>query len=125
MLLEGVAKHHFLVPLSEQVEAELWAVVKKTPLKMALKCRLRAGITSRELNPEDASSRLQPGLLPEEGHEAADLDKRHNVVVDVDGLLCLCEVGHMSFIVHTSHIEPVVYHAITHSSILKSTLRNN
>ena len=107
VLLKCIAQHHLLVPLSKQIEAELRAVVKQTPLKMALKRRLGASVAPRELDSEDASSRLESRLLPEERDETTDLDKGHDAVVNVNGLLCLSKVGHMAFIVHTTYIESV------------------
>ena len=109
VLLEGVAEHHFLVPLAEEVQAELRAIVKQTPFKMALESWPGALVSSWELNPQDASTCLQARLFPEEWHETTDLDERCDAVVNIDGLLCLSKVGYVTFIIHTPHIESATH----------------
>ena len=75
---------------------------------MALKCWLGTGVAPREFDPEYSTSSLEPGLLPEERDEATDLDEGDDAVINVDGLLSLGKVGHVAFVVHATHIEPVV-----------------
>lgn len=74
---------------------------------MALKRWLGASVTSRKLDSEDPPSCLESRLLPEEGNETTNLDKRDDTVVDVDGLLCLGKVCYMALIVHATHVESV------------------
>ena len=75
---------------------------------MALKRRLGTGVAPREFDPEYSTSGLKPGLLPEERYEATDLDEGDDAVVDIDGLFSLSKVGHVAFVVHAPHVEPVV-----------------
>lgn len=105
VLLKSVAQHHLLVSLSEKIQTELRPVVKQTPLKMALKRRLGASVAPRELDSEYTASRLEPGLLPEERNKTTDLDKGYDAVVNVDRLLRLGKVCHVTFIIHTTYVE--------------------
>lgn len=75
MFLESVAKQLFLVPISEEVAAEQWAIVEETPLKVALKTGVTARVTSGELDPDHASPGLNARLLPEQRDQTSDLDK--------------------------------------------------
>ena len=75
---------------------------------MALERRLGTGVAPREFDPKYSTSGLEPGLLPEERNEATDLDEGDDAVVDVDGLLSLGKVGHVAFVIHAPHVEPVV-----------------
>ncbi len=73
---------------------------------MALKHGVRAVVTTGELYLRHGSSGLYPRLVPEERDQTSHLNKGRYIVINVDCLLCLHKVSHMSIIVDATDIEP-------------------